>query len=83
MWGERGMTGSHDPAHCIYLPWACDWRHRPGKMAALTTVEATVSWTRPVDSAAHHLNPTWEPVGPAGVGNYPDTTVVAATPVMM
>lgn len=40
MWGERGMTGSHDPAHCICLPWACDWRHRPGKMAALITVEA-------------------------------------------
>lgn len=45
-------------------------------------LEATVSWTKPVDSAAHHLNPTWEPVGPAGVGNYPDTTIVAATPVM-
>lgn len=79
MRGEWGMTGSHDPAHCICLPWACDWRHRPGERPALITVEATVSWTKPVDSAAHHLNPTWEPAGPAGVGNYPDNTIVAAT----
>lgn len=70
MWGAWEMTGSHDATHYLCVPWACGWRHRAEDMAALMTLEATMSWRGPVDSAAHHLNHKLEAVGPAGVDNY-------------
>lgn len=48
-------------------------------MAALITLEATGSWTRPAHPGTHHLNPKLEPVGPAGVDITPDTSAAVAT----